>query len=217
MLSLGAAGSQPFPLPSWGFASLALSGPYQQPRCPGLPLCCPYQLPALSPGFPWSTPVPCRECQLSLCPLQALCPHLTAALPMELPPSAAGCPRRLAGHPSPTEGHQARGRTPRGDRKPCPLKHTTHLQGAQIVAWEGSSLRPPAPAALTSEHAVAATGCSGLSPTKSGRIPSHGAGAMRAHRPRPGPVWPSTPGSPLPPHTPLHCLALPLSTRLCIA
>ena len=58
-------------------------------------------------------------------------PHLsTAAPPMESPPTATGCPRRLAGHLCPTEGCQAGGRTPRGDGKPSPLKHATHLQGA---------------------------------------------------------------------------------------
>lgn len=36
VLGLGAAGNHPQPAPSWGFASPALHGPSQQPRCSGL-------------------------------------------------------------------------------------------------------------------------------------------------------------------------------------
>lgn len=175
-LGLGAVGSHPHPTSSWGFASPALHSPSLSS-----PDAQPYPSPVPSAqGSSQRTPVPCREPRLSLCPQQAPCPHLTAAVPWSHHPRLQPAQGSLQDTPPPTESHQARGRPPRGDQKETNTSSICWEPG--LVAWEGGNLGPPAP--------VQPPGALGSGPTKSSRsgvglppvvLGTHGSGEPTPH------------------------------------
>lgn len=132
-------------------------------------------------------------------------PHLsTAAPPMESPPTATGCPRRLAGHLCPTEGCQAGGRTPRGDGKPSPLKHATHLPPQPLLSLI-LSLRSLPPGALGSGPTQRGRSGAGFPPVVLGVEERPGESTLDVNltgpaRSVPQPAGPSTPGRAHPHH-----------------
>lgn len=138
-LGFGAARSHPHPTPSRVFASPALHSPLSSPDAQPYPSSMPS-----AQGSPQRTPVPCREPRLSLCPQQAPCPHLTAAVPWSHHPQLQPAQGVLQDTPLPPKAsRQGVGRTPRGEQKPSPLKHIIYLLGARPSGWEGGNLGAP--------------------------------------------------------------------------
>lgn len=152
------------PHPSLGLCPPALHGPSQQPRCSSLSLPFPCPQPSVPPSENtrdlWGAP--------ALCPQQAPHPHLTAAVPMEPPPTATACPKQDI--PFPLRGTRQGVGFQEETRSP-PHSSTLSLQGAGRAAWEGGDLGPPGPALPP--------GALGPGPTKSSR---KGAGGRQVRR-----------------------------------
>lgn len=208
VLGLGAAGNHPHSTPSWGFASPALHGPSQQPQCSGLSFSflCP------QPRVPPEHTSAFAGSLGSLCaPSRHPTPTTQLPSPLEPPPIATACPSRLAGHPSPSEGYQARVELQEETRSHSSTPSVYREPG--LVTWEGGSLGPASP-----YHSQFCKYCHcfvGSGPTKSSRsrvgfspvvltgvkrakaypqIPAHLAATPPPHPPLPWP-GPSTPTS----------------------
>lgn len=139
VLGLGAAGNHPQPAPSWGFASPALHGPSQQPRCSGLSsfLCPEPRVP------PEHTSAFAGSLGSLYAPSRHPAPTIQPPSPLEPPRTATACPSRLAEYPSPSEGHQARVELQGETRSHSSTPSTYREPG--LVMWEGGSLGPASP------------------------------------------------------------------------
>lgn len=162
---MGATGSHP--PPPWGLylnclawplsaaamlRPVSLFSPYPQPRAPPCPAGSPSSLPPAGPPAPAS-----------------------ATLPVEPFPVATACPRRLAGCPPTTEGHQARGRTLRGDQGPPQSSTPSTCREQGLAAWDSA-----VPTALSCVNTVTASWHTGLRPHRGVRG-AGGTGANTAH------------------------------------
>lgn len=102
--------------------------------------------------------LPSSMCTFQLVPLgKAGTATIQPPSPLEPPRTATACPSRLAGYPSPSEGHQARVELQGETRSHSSTPSTYREPG--LVMWEGGSLGPASP-----YHCFVGSG-----PTKSSR------------------------------------------------